>query len=155
MTDPYIVARFQEIDAAIQTAKSYSVGDHHLQAILASYLVVFISGYYEDSVEHLVGVRAGKAGDTDVQNLVKECVGILFRNPDFSKISELIGRFNERYKKAFEKQVDEKARAAIFSIVNEKNNLAHGKPVTVTLGDVETYHNSCKSVFDALENILT
>ena len=72
MKDPYIIARFQEIDAAIQRAKSSSAGDHYLQAILASYLVVLISGYYEDSVEYLVAVRAGKAGDAEVQNFVKE-----------------------------------------------------------------------------------
>ena len=69
MKDPYVKARFQEIDAAIQKAKSSSAGDVQLQAFLASYLVVLICGYYEDSVEYLVGVRAGKAGDADVQKI--------------------------------------------------------------------------------------
>jgi hypothetical protein len=155
MKDTYLAARFQEIDAAIQKAKSSSAGDVHLQAFLASYLVVLISGYYEDSVEYLVGVRAGKAGDADVQNFVKECVEKVFRSPKFDNIKDLIGLFNESYKKALEKQVDEKARAAIASIVNNRHSISHGKPIAVTLGDVETFHNGSKPVFEALEGILS
>lgn len=154
MNNPYLVDRFREIDAAIKQARASSAGDHRLQASLASYLVVLIAGYYEDSVEHLVEVRAGKSGDTDVQNFVRECVHRSFRNPNFEQINELIGHFSGSYKKALAELVNAKARTAINSIVTQKNNLAHGKPVTVTLGDVETYHNSSKPIFEALETLL-
>ncbi|HKZ52973.1 MAG TPA: HEPN domain-containing protein [Candidatus Acidoferrales bacterium] len=155
MKDAYLDARFQEIDASIQKAKSSSAGDVQLQAFLASYLVVLISGYYEESVEYLIGVRAGKAGDADVQSFIRECVGKIFRSPKFENIRDLIGLFNETYKKALEKQVDEKARAAIASIVNHRHSISHGRPIAVTLGDVETFHNSSKPVFEALESILS
>ena len=155
MKDPYVEARFQEIEAVMQKAKSSSAGDVHLQAYLASYLVVLISGYYEDSVEHLVGVRAGKAGDADLQNFVKECAGKVFRSPKFENIRDLIGLFNISYKKTLEKQVEEKARSAIASIVNHRHSISHGKPIDVTLGEVETFHSNSKQVFEVLENILS
>ena len=155
MKDPYVEARFQEIDTAIQRSKLSSADDVYLQSCLASYLVVLISGYYEDTVEHLVGVRAGKAGDPDLQNLVKELVSYSFKTPNWESIKRLIGLFNnESYKKVLDKKVDDKARAAISSIVTNRHSIAHGKPIAVTLGDVESFHNSSKPVFEALEDIL-
>ena len=155
MKDAYLAARFQEIDTAIQKAKSSSADDVHLQAYLASYLVVLISGYYEDCVEYLVEVRAGKAGDADVRSFVRACVEKVFRSPKFENIRDLIGLFNESYKKALEDQVDEKARSAIGSIVNHRHSISHGKPIAVTLGDVEMFHNHAKPAFEALESVLS
>lgn len=154
MKDPYLVARFLEIDAAVQKAKSSSASDVQLQALLASYLVVFIVGCYEDCVEYLVGLRAGKAGDPEVQNFVKESVSQIFRSPKFDNIRDLVGQFSDTYKETLEKQVDDKARAAIGSMVTHRHSLAHGKPVAVTLLDVETFHNSSMPIFEALEALL-
>src|ERR1039458_4470638 len=100
MKDPHVEARFQEIDAAILKAKSSSAGDIHLQAFLASFLVVLICGCYEDSVEHLRAIRAGKAGDAEVQNFISDTVDQSFRSPKFENIKKLIGRFSEAYRKA-------------------------------------------------------
>jgi hypothetical protein len=154
MKTTYLKSRFSQIDLAIQKAKTSSSGDAELQAFLASYLVVMISGCYEDCVEHLVAERAAKAGDKEVEAFVRDCVDKQFRNPKFDAIKDLIGQYSPAYKQSLDKKVNDKARAAIGSIVTHRNSIAHGKNASVTLGDVEQFHQNSAPIFEALEDIL-
>ena len=150
----YLIARFGEIDTAVQKAKVWSAADMEMQAVMAAYLVVFIAGCYEDCVEYLVVERAGKHGDVEVQNFIRASVDATFRNPRFDTIKNLIAYYSDAYKKELENRVDERSRAAIASIMNNKNLVSHGKRTAVTLGDVETFHAGSIPIFEALEDIL-
>ena len=46
------------------------------------------------------------------------------------------------------------SKDAIESVVNDKNAVAHGKPATATLRDVEKFHQQIVPIFDAIEDIL-
>jgi RiboL-PSP-HEPN len=154
MKTTYLKSRFSQIDLAIHKAKTSASGDVELEAFLASYLVVMISGCYEDCVEHLIAKRAAKAGDKEVEAFVRISVDKMFRNPKFEAIRDLVGLYSASYKQSLEKKVDDKARTAIGSIVTHKNSIAHGKNAIVTLGDVELYHHNSAPIFEALEDIL-
>lgn len=155
MKNPYLLSRFAEIDAVILKAKSPAAADLELQAYLASYLVVLIAGIFEDCVESLVGRRAAKAGDQEMEQFVRESVSKSFRSPKFEYIKELMALFSDSYRKNFEKKVDEKARSAIGSIVAHRTSVAHhGEIPNVTLGEIENYYNGAKPIFEALEEIL-
>ena len=97
MNNPYVVARFAEIDAAIQKVKASAGIDIEVQAFLASYLVVLICGIFEDCVEYLVGDRAAKCNDKEVEHFVRECVSQFFRSPKFEYISKLVSLFSDAY----------------------------------------------------------
>jgi len=155
MKHKYVQSRFSEIDAAITKAKSSTASDIELQAYLASYLVVLICGIFEDCVECLVGERAAKAKDQEMEHFVRECVATYFRNPKYEYIARLMGLFSDSYKKSFDKKVDDKARSAIGSIVAHRLSVSHGKTSSVTLGEVEKYYNSSRPIFDIIEEILT
>lgn len=154
MTNAYLVSRFAEIDAVIQKVKSSPGVDLELQAYLSSYLVVLICGIFEDCVEYLAGERAAKSGDKEVERFVRECISQFFRSPKFEYVCKLVGLFSDSYKKMLEKKIDGQARTALGSIVTHKMSVAHGSPAKVTLGEVEKYYNTSKTLFDALEQIL-
>ena len=154
MKNAYLQAWFGRLDAAIQKAQAAAQGDHELESFLASYLVVLISGAYEDCVEYLLAERAAKANDPELRNYVEVTLNRSFRNPKFERIMEILSCFSSRYAEELEKRIDGSTREAMNSIVNNRLSLSHGKAATVTLGDVQGYHERAKPIFDALEEIL-
>jgi histone H3/H4 len=154
MKHPYLQAWFQRVDATMQKARQYSAGNPELDGYLASYLTVLVSGAYEDCVEHLLSQRAAKTGDAEIANYIQTSVDRNFRNPNFKNILRLITAFSHQYAQELNARVDSKATGAINSIVNNKNDIAHGRSATVTIRDVENYHKRCMPIFEALEDIL-
>lgn len=154
MKTPYLQAWFARLDAALSKAQAAAKGDHELENFLASYLVVLISGAYEDCIEYLLGQRAGKSNDPELQNYIQIALDRSFRNPRFQRIKEVLQDFSGTYADALERKVDIKAREAIDSIVTNRHAVSHGKTSTVTLRDVEDYFNRSRPIFEALEEIL-
>ena len=144
-----------KIDNIITKSKALSSGDPELESYLASHLVVFAAGAYEDCIEFLLAQRAQKSRDVELISYVERTIDIYFRNPDFSNICKMLVRFNPQWVKELEKRVDAKAAQGINSIVGQKNNIAHGKPSSVTLSDFQDFHRRAVSVLEALEEVLT
>lgn len=148
----YLQDKFKIIDENIKKTKT-SVNDPHLASMLSDYLVVFISGIYEDIIEYLFVQRVGKTKDKEIENLVKTLIGRQFRNPEFGKVKKLVDALDSKYGIALSK-LDKKHRDAIDSIVSNKNKVAHGGVSNATINDVAIYHNNALKIFEELENIL-
>lgn len=155
MPDPYLQTWFGRLDASLGKAKAASTGDPELEAILAAYLIVLISGAYEDCMEHLFSVRAGRPNDPELKNYVEERVDRYFRNPTYKRVKDELECFSANYANEFERRVDATARIALESIVTNKNSVSHGKPVNVTLGEVQGYYQRSTPILQVLEDILT
>lgn len=150
----YLQDKFKLVDNNLNKAKKASVNDMQLASMLSSYLVVLISGIYEDCVEHLIVQRAAKSNDKELENLIKMLIDRQFRNPLYKKIKEIINALDPSYKSKLDSKIDTRSREAINSIVRNKNNVAHGKTSNATLNDIADYHKRALKIFDALENIL-
>ncbi len=154
--DPYLRERFTAIEQSVQKASDWGADDPELSAYLAGYLVVLISGVYEDCIEHLVHRRASKSNDSELISYVDERTAHTFRNPDTRNVVGLLGQFSTAYKEQFKLAVDSESTVALDSIVNNKNWLAHGETakLQVTVADVEGYFARSARVLEALEDIL-
>lgn len=152
MSAQYLKNKFSLIEDNIMKVKS--IKDPKLVSMLSGYLVVFISGIYEDCIEYLFIQRAGKNGDSEIQNLMKTFVDRYFRNPEYRKIKELLKALNPKYGKILREKIDDKNIDGINSIVTNKNNIAHGNNSNVTVEDVNIWHNNSLKVFEVLEKIL-
>ena len=131
-------------------------GDNvELERVLASYLVVLISGAYEDCVEHLMISKVSKTRDKEIRDYVQTTIHILFKNPNFDNILQAVKLFSDTHATELRKRVNTKAKEAINSIGTNKNSIAHGGGMMATLGDVEDYHRRCIPIFEALEDILS
>src|SRR5438128_1969874 len=82
-----------QIDAAIAEINGFSGASAAEQAYLAKFLVVFISGIYEESIETIINEMVQKLGKPEVSNFVEESIHISFRNPGIKNVKELLGRF--------------------------------------------------------------
>jgi len=150
----YLIAKFEIIDKAINKAKNVGLNDLELSSMLSSYLVVFISGIYEDIIEYLFTQRAGKNNDKEIENFVKTLIGKQFRNPEYRKIRELVGSLDPKYQSILESKIETKNKEGLNSIVYNKNNVAHGKISNATINDIEIYNKNAIKIFEELEHIL-
>ncbi len=143
-----------QIDAAVTEIKSFTSASPAERAYLARFLVVFISGIYEESIETIINEMAQKLGKPEVSNFIEQSVRTSFRNPDIQNVKALLGKFgNSSWNNAIN-SLPQDAKYALDSICSNKNALAHGNPVTLTLNDVIEYHAKAKAVIEKIDDLL-
>lgn len=154
MKSKYVKERFQFIEDSIKRVENANLNDAQLNSMLSSYLIVLISGIYEDCIESLFVLRAAKSRDKEITNFIKVFLSKHFRNPDFNKILNLLGSLNPNYAKRLKSQIALEAKEAINSIVRNKNRIAHGAYSNATISDIRYYHTSATAIFLELERVL-
>jgi len=155
MKSEYLKDKFTLIEENIKIAEN--VNDPKLASMLSGYLVVSISGTYEDCIEYLFTQRAGKNNDKDIQNLVKTLIDQHFRNPNYENIKKLVGALGSKQKEIIQEIANTNGKSidGLNSIVTNKNNIAHGKASNATLKDIKGYHQNTLKIFEVLESILS
>jgi hypothetical protein len=132
-----------------------SGADATVDAYLAKFLVVYICGIYEEAIEQII-IDFSKKNSTR-QEIIEFMAGSLdryFRNPDFAKVCDLIGLFgNKSWKENLKLLVSE--GRALDSIVSNKNALAHGQTVTITLTQVLDYYDESRKVVERIDSLMT
>lgn len=153
MNCQYVISKFNLIDSDLNAVKTSTV-DPKLGSMLSSYLVVFISGIYEDCIEYLFCERAGKSNDQELQNFMRAVMHRSFRNPGYSNIKGWVKCLDSSYGDTLDSKVNQSDIAGLDGIVTNKNSVAHGDVSSATLNDVISFHNGAKNIFEALEDIL-
>lgn len=143
----------EKINLAIKDINSFPNVSDLEKSYLAKFLVVFICGIYEEVIETIVNERASKCGDSEISNYIKKSLDKTFRNPDMVNIKGLLGRFNNNWKSEIDK-LPQIAQTAINNIVNDKNSLAHGNNVILTLQDTIQYYNDSLIVINKIDDII-
>jgi len=149
----YIKDRLTLVNNSIKKVEKFK-GNGELTSFLNSYLVVLISGVYEDCVEYLINERAVLAGDKEIATFIENTIDVTFRNPNYDNIIRILARFNKNWVKQMNKKIKNEAKESINSIVNNKNNIAHGGYSNLTLLEIKKCHKNCKSIFEKLEKII-
>ena len=78
--DKHIADRFADIAALMADAKMWAKFDPRLDAHLAGYLCVLLTGAIEDAIERMVSLRVGSLGDSQVENYMIKVIAQRFRN---------------------------------------------------------------------------
>ena len=157
MNCQYVKDRIREIAKNIGKIRTIqtSISDPQLNSMLNSYLVVFISGVYEDCIERLFNEKASKSQDPQVRNFVGQIVKNQFRNPNYENIKNFLGNFSQSYEQNLNSLVPQASKTAITSIVNNKNQVAHlGLRSNATLLDLKNWHQKSIVIFQELDRIL-
>ena len=156
--DKNIADRFSEIGVLISDAKNLSTEAPHLEAHIASYVCVLLTGALEYAIERLISLRVEALRDHEVHNYVTKAVAVRFRNPNWRTINDMLGEFSDSYQEAWRNRFPANSRigGSLHSISNIKNNLAHtgASSLLVTLSDVDYYLIDALSAIDYLEGLL-
>lgn len=146
-------AKIDSIDIAIQDIKSFSNLTSIEESYLAKFLIVFICGIFEEVIETLINEYVLRSSNPQVAQYVKARVDQQFRNPDSSKLMELLNGFDKLWSSRI-RGLPQMNRDGLDSIVNNKNLIAHGRPCAITLGDVYKYYNDALVVMIEVDQIL-
>jgi hypothetical protein len=156
--DKHISDRFSEIATLISDGKNWANFDRRLDAHLAAYVCVLLSGAIEDAIERMISIKMGALGDSETERYVIKVVGLRFRNPDWGAMNGLLGDFSDEYKLAWTSRFPAGSRVdeSLRSINNIKNALAHtgSNSLYVTLLDVQSYFDDVLPAVDHLEQIV-
>lgn len=145
------------LNATNQTIKdidSISGKDRLTDSFLAKFLVVYISGMYEEMIETIIlDYLTKKNVPLEVKNYMGNSLKYGFQNPSFHKVSELIAKFNSSWKNTIDDHKGKRSAVSLDNINLNKNAIAHGAPVTITLSDIKTYYEDSIIIIQDIDSI--
>jgi hypothetical protein len=149
--DLKVLAAQQRIDSLETKAKSDPVKfDIELQSQLARFLCVLASGLIELAVIQTLAAYSRRLSHPNVSRYVSASVGRL-RNAKFEDILIVLGHFSPAWRDHFEATTPPEVKDAVDSIVNNRNQIAHGAQTGISLGTFEEYYKRAKSFIADLD----
>jgi hypothetical protein len=123
-----------------------------IEGYLAKYLTVFTCGIYEESIEAIVKEMVGKLGSTELSNFVENNLKF-FRNPKINTICEFLNKFNSKWGHEIDSMTED-SKNALDGIVNNKNDIAHGAPCSITFSDIKEYYHKSLPIIKKIDLLL-
>ena len=143
------------IDKTISDIDTISGSNPLKDSYLAKFLVVYICGIYEEVIENiLIDFTSKNTARSEIISYVEESVDISFRNPDFDKIISLISRLKNSLWITELNKMKSSAGTALDSIVTNKNGIAHGQSITITLSEIKQYYLNSRPFVEKIDFLL-
>ena len=138
------------IEATFERASK--VTDAELQADLARFLIVLISGFLEKALTHVYSEHTTRAGGS--RRVVRYVQRRLetFQNPNAERILQLAGDFDPAWRDQLETFLAGERKDHVDSVVANRNQIAHGASVGITYSRARDYFKSVNDVVDFIEN---
>jgi hypothetical protein len=138
----------QRLDELFKTAGGFS--DPELQSHWSRYLCVLVCGFLENSVELCLSEYSKRAASPLVSNFVSAKLRN-FHSPKMGKILDLIGSFSPNWRTQVETATRGHLSDSVTSIVENRNKIAHGESVGLSIRSLTTYYKDAVEVIDLLE----
>jgi hypothetical protein len=146
-----VFRRKQKLDNLFKQIKAFQ-GDEELIAHWSRYLCVLVCGFLETAMFEIYYEFARNKSHGFIANYVQRQLR-RFQNPKMEKIVSLAGAFNEIWRDELKQVTDGELKDAVDSIVNNRNNIAHGRNSDITFGRMEEYYRKAVKVIDLVENL--
>ena len=152
----YVFQRVSEIEQLIDYAVQKSNSDSELDAYMASYISVLISGVVADCIEYLVVERAKRTNDPELQEFVRVSMDRDFRNPNSEAIATLLSKFSSECERQYKSTVPLNSREALGSVIRNRLSLAHSgrNQNDFTINDIRQYFEQIVGILEVVEGIL-
>ena len=141
----------RRLDATFERVRAADI-DTELRSDLAKYLCVLVSGYIEKAVEEFILEHARRTGAPTLQRFVSSKTKY-FPNPKAKAIQELLGSFDPKWRQELQNFLADGSNEAVDSIVNLRNQIAHGISVGLSYHNICSYYQQAQSVVDQIGKI--
>ncbi len=121
--------------------------DEELVSHWARYLCVLTSGMLEQSLRIMLSDYATRHANDEVARHSHKHVQRL-TNLNNERLCELLGSFSAEWRKAFEASVRDEQKAAVDSLVANRNEIVHGRNVGITINRVRDYYKRSLEVVE-------
>ncbi len=140
---------FERLDKLFSKDSDFS-GEIELQSHWARYLCILVSGFLETSVQAIYSQYAREKATPYVANYVTRKLK-RFTNPKMEDILTLSGMFSKEWRDHLENATEGELKAAVDSIVANRNQIAHGVDVGISFVTIRGYYQSAVKVVDVIE----
>lgn len=141
------------IDVSIKNITNFSNISDLEKAYLAQYLVVFISGVYEEAIETILNEKVEELKSKRINKYIASTIRYNFQNPDINKIVKLLNAFDDEWGRRI-KQMPDADKAALGNIVTHKNGIAHGNSFDVTLEAIIKWYEDSRKIIEKIDEIV-
>ena len=153
--DRRIVGARQRIDNLLVRTRQQPINsDDELKAELARYLCILCSGLLEESLRLLLSAYASNKSSPRISNYVSARLSD-FQNPNYEKILVLLASFEPSWRDHFEAMPSSEIKDAINSVVLNRHQIAHGKPVGISVNTFAKYYEQVGIFIDSLDALLS
>jgi hypothetical protein len=135
--------------------RSYEAGlDQEMRSSLARYACVLTSGYLEESVRMVIGAWCRDKSHPNIHTYVGRQLD-WFLNPKCGKILDLLSHFSIQWRDDFLAALSDEEKAAIDSVVSNRNQIAHGRNVGISPEPMTRYFKCCRNAVRKLDSIVS
>jgi hypothetical protein len=127
-----------------------SPSSFEIQADVARYLCVRVCGFVDVAVNHLLSAYIDKHAPPKLARFASLSFG-RHQNLKANRLMELVGVFDEQWQQELEAFLTVQRRDALDSLVDNRNNIAHGRSTGITHVRVKQYYEPVLELIDFLE----
>jgi hypothetical protein len=147
-----ILKQRQRLDHLFKLVRALD-SDPELQAHWACYLCVLASGLIETAVRASLADYARGAAAPAVARYVASCLEY-FQNPKMEKIVGLIRSFDPNWASELVERTEGEPKDAVDSIVANRNNISHGRSVSISFAQMTKYYQGSLQAIEAVVTLL-
>ncbi len=151
MKNQEISRQIQRLEALYARARDASDTQLDLQAHWARYLCILLSGLVENGIKEIYSDFIGRAASKPVADYAIAYL-LTVQNPKAEKILLIAGSFKKEWREQLQVYLDDQGRKdAVDSVMANRNQIAHGKDVNITLGRLRSFLDKVIDVLAFIE----
>ena len=124
--------------------------DPYLQSNLVKFACVLVCGYIEVSLRDILQEYTRTRASVEVGKYVSRQLERT-RNPKMEIILQLVGAFSQDWDNNIRDQTRGRLKDHVDSLINDRNQIAHGKDVGLSFIQLQEYYQSALSVIALIE----
>jgi hypothetical protein len=145
-----VVRRRQQLDATFKRASGLTEAE--LLSDFARHLCVLVSGFLEQATIELVLAYTRRSASPAVMQYVEGQIRRV-TNLNAQRLIEVLGSFDGDWRLQLEAHIIDERKAAVDSIVDLRNTIAHGRYAGVTMIRVRDYYANILKVVDRIADL--
>ncbi|SOD15137.1 HEPN domain-containing protein [Pedobacter xixiisoli] len=123
------------------------------KAHLTRYLCVRTSGFLEVVIRNLISNLSDGTSPQPIQSYVQSKTKYI-TNLSYVKMRDLLAEFDANWCETFVDKISDQQKAALNSVVANRNNISHGNPDNTSFRDMKQYYSDIKEVVKILKGII-
>lgn len=113
------------------------------------YLCVLCSGFLETSIRTILSTYARSTAKTTSEYVSAQLNR--FQNPKAEAITQLVAAFDKSWEESFRNKIAGAPADSLNSIVENRNKIAHGENVGISLVTLESYFSNAIKVVELID----
>lgn len=131
----------------------------NIVSYLNKYAIIRACGIIEVSYKSIVADYCDKRSKKQIKKFLKIKVRESSKNPSYSNICALLKEFDDNWNSEFKRAIDNhpdksRLKTSIESLVDARNEFAHGGNPTSTISDIIGYFSDFRTVIEIIDDIV-